>query len=45
MENRYKIILSNNNLYKEIELPESADQVKVGTSVCLEEQWSLTVRR
>lgn len=33
MEKRYKIILSNNNLYKEIELPESAEQIKVGTSV------------
>lgn len=33
MNNRYKIILSSNNIYKEIELSEDAQQVKVGTSV------------
>ena len=33
MDNRYKIILSNNHLYKEIELTPDARQVKVGTAV------------
>ncbi len=33
MENRYKIILSGRNLYKEIELPPEAQQVKVGTGI------------
>ena len=31
MENRYRIILSNNNLYHEIELSEGMKQVKIGT--------------
>lgn len=31
MESRYKIIVSNQNLYKEIELPSDAKQVKIGT--------------
>jgi len=33
MGNRYKIVLSNNNVYKEIELSRDAQQVRVGTSV------------
>lgn len=33
MESRYKIILSNNNLYKEIELAPAVQQVRVGTGV------------
>lgn len=33
MKNRYKIILSNNNIYKEIELSGEVSKVKVGTSV------------
>ena len=33
MENRYKIILSGRNLYKEIALPPEAQQVKVGTGI------------
>lgn len=33
MDRRYKIILSNNNVYKEIELTPDAQQVKVGTGV------------
>lgn len=33
MDNRYKIILSNNNLYKEIELSKEAHQIKVGTGL------------
>lgn len=33
MDNRYKIILANNNLYKEIELSQEAQQIKVGTDV------------
>lgn len=33
MDKRHKIILSNNNIYKEIELAPDAQQVKVGTSV------------
>lgn len=33
MNNRYKIILSNNNVYKEIELAPEAQQVKIGTGV------------
>ena len=31
MENRYKIIVSNKNLYKEFELPEDRHEFKVGT--------------
>lgn len=33
MENRYKITLSNHNLYKEIELTPEMTQIKVGTGV------------
>ncbi len=33
MDSRYKIILSNNNLYKEIELPSDIQNAKVGTSI------------
>lgn len=33
MENRYKIIISNKNLYKEFELPTDKKEVKVGTNV------------
>ena len=33
MDNRYKIILSNNHVYKEIELAPDARQVKVGTAM------------
>lgn len=33
MDSRYKIILSNNNLYKEIELSAEATKLKVGTGV------------
>lgn len=33
MDNRFKIILSNNNLYKEIELSSDMQLAKVGTSV------------
>ena len=33
MDNRYKIILSNKNIYKEIELTADAQQVKVGTGI------------
>lgn len=33
MDNRYKIVLANNNLYKEIELSQDAQQIKVGTDV------------
>lgn len=33
MENRYKIILSNKNLYREIELTKDARQIKVGTDI------------
>ncbi|MBQ5910953.1 MAG: type VII secretion protein EssC [Clostridia bacterium] len=33
MDSRFKIILSNNNLYKEIELSPEMQQAKVGTSV------------
>lgn len=33
MNLRYKIILSNNNFYKEIELTEDLQQIKVGTGV------------
>ena len=33
MENRYKIILSNDHIYKEIELAPNAQRVKVGTNV------------
>lgn len=33
MESRYKIIVSNKNIYKEIELPADAKEVKLGTGV------------
>ena len=33
VNNRYKIILSNNNLYKEVELTHDLLQMKVGTDV------------
>ena len=33
MENRYKIIISNKNLYKEIELADDAGELKVGTGI------------
>lgn len=33
MDKRYKIILSSNNLYKEIELAQDAQRVKVGTTI------------
>lgn len=33
MENKYKIMISNHNLYKETELPEDAKIYRVGTSV------------
>lgn len=33
MDNRYKIILSSNNLYKEIDLAPDAEEIKVGTGV------------
>lgn len=33
MVSRYKIIISNKNLYREIELPTDAKEVKLGTSV------------
>ena len=33
MDNRYKIILSSNNLYKEIDLSPDTQEVKVGTGV------------
>ena len=33
MNNRYKIILSSKSVYKEIELPPDAQQIKVGTGV------------
>lgn len=33
MDKRYKVILSNNNVYKEIELAPDMQQVKVGTGV------------
>ncbi len=33
MDKRYKVILSNNNIYKEIELASDMQQVKVGTGV------------
>ena len=33
MDSRYKIILSSNNVYKEIELAPDAQQIKVGTGV------------
>ena len=35
MNNRYKIILSSKSVYKEIELPPDAQQIKVGTGVDL----------
>ena len=33
MESRYKIVISNKNLYKEIELPPEAQEIKLGTGV------------
>jgi S-DNA-T family DNA segregation ATPase FtsK/SpoIIIE len=33
MENKYKIIISNKNLYKEFELPTDRREIKVGTNV------------
>ncbi len=33
MDNRYKIILSSNNLYKEVDLAPEAKEVKIGTGV------------
>ncbi len=33
MENKYKIMISNHNLYKETELPDDAKIYRVGTSV------------
>lgn len=33
MNNRYKITISNNNIYKEIELDQECQQLKVGTGV------------
>ncbi len=33
MDNRYKIVFANNNIYKEIELSQEAQQIKVGTDV------------
>lgn len=33
MDNRYKIILSNSNIYREIELAPDAQQIKVGTAL------------
>ena len=33
MENRYKIILSGNQIYKEAELPADMERVKVGTGI------------
>ena len=33
MENRYKIIISNKNLYREFELPTDKREAKVGTNV------------
>ena len=33
MENRYRVILSNNTLYKEIEIPEDKIKFSVGTEI------------
>ena len=33
LENRYKIIISNKNMYKEFELPADKQEVKIGTNV------------
>lgn len=33
MENKYKIIISNKNLYKEFELPNDKNEIKLGTNV------------
>lgn len=33
MESRYKIVISNKNLYKEIELPPEAQEIRLGTGV------------
>lgn len=33
MNNKYKIVISNRNLYREVELPEDAKTYRVGTSV------------
>ena len=32
MDNRYRLILSNNNFYREVQLPQSASQYRVGTT-------------
>lgn len=32
MENRYRLILSNNNFYREVQLPSSATQYRIGTT-------------
>lgn len=32
MENRYKLILSNKNIYKEVELPIELQEIKIGTT-------------
>ena len=33
MDNRYKVIISNKNLYKEIELTADMEELKVGTGI------------
>ena len=33
MENRYKIIISGKNLYKEFEIPEDKQEFKIGTNM------------
>ena len=33
MNNRYKITISNNNIYKEIELDQECQQLKVGSGI------------
>lgn len=33
MDNRYKIIISNKNLYKEVELAADVEELKVGTGI------------
>ena len=33
MDNRYKVIISNKNLYKEIELTADTEELKVGTGI------------
>ena len=32
MSNRYKLIIANKNLYKEIDLPEESTEIRIGTS-------------